>query len=125
MDEVKNPTVSIEAGSSSPEGISFTVTSTDATSVAWVVVESSEAVPTASEVLANGTAIKANEAVECKAEALKAGTEYRVVAAAQNSAAVVKADALIATQPAGGDVPGPDPGPDPETVKFSATNFLY
>lgn len=123
MDEVKNPTVSIEAGSSSPEGISFTVTSTDATSVAWVVVESSEAVPTASEVLANGTAIKANEAIECKAEALKAGTEYRVVAAAQNSAAVVKADALIATQPAGGDVPGPDPGPDPETVKFSATNF--
>lgn len=123
MDEVKNPTVSIEAGSSSPEGISFTVTSTDATSVAWVVVESSEAVPTASEVLANGTAIKANEAVACKAEALKAGTEYRVVAAAQNSAAVVKADALIATQPAGGDVPGPDPDPDPETVKFSATNF--
>ena len=104
VDEVKNPTVSIEAGSSSPEGISFTVTSTDATAVAWVVVESSEAVPTASEVLANGTAIKANEAVACKAEALKAGTEYRVVAAAQNSAAVVKADALIATQPAGGDV---------------------
>ena len=121
MDEVKNPTVSIEAGSSSPEGISFTVTSTDATSVAWIVVESSEAVPTASEVLANGTAIKANEAVACKAEALKAGTEYRVVAAAQNSAAVVKADALIATQPAGGD--NPDPDPDPDTVKFSATSF--
>ena len=123
MDEVKNPTVSIEAGSSSPEGISFTVTSTDATSVAWVVVESSEAVPTASEVLANGTAIKANEAVACKAEALKAGTEYRVVAAAQNSAAVVKAEALIATQPAGGDNPDPDPDPDPETVKFSATSL--
>lgn len=104
MDEVKNPTVSIEAGSSSPEGISFTVTSTDATTVAWVVVESSEAVPTASEILVNGTSITPNEAVACKAEALKAGTEYRVVAAAQNSAAVVKADALIATQPAGGDV---------------------
>lgn len=124
MDEVKNPTVSLTAGVVAEDNFTFTVTSTDATTVAWLVVEASEAVPTASEVLANGTDVAANEAVECKAQDLKADTEYRVVAVAQNSKAVVKSDLAVRTAK-GSETPdpGPDPDPDPETVKFSATNF--
>ena len=96
VDEVKDPTVSVTADSATENTITFTVTSTDADKVTYLVVEGTEA-PTASEVLANGVAIEANKSVEITATELKAETDYTVVAAAQNTKAVVKAVASTKT----------------------------
>ncbi|MBQ6612161.1 MAG: hypothetical protein IIX19_00390 [Alistipes sp.] len=96
VDEVKDPTVAVTAGVTTENTIAFTVTSTEAKKVAYIVVEGSEA-PTASEVLANGTEIEANKNVELTATELEAETEYTIVAAAQNTKAVVKATATAKT----------------------------
>ena len=96
VDEVKDPTVAVTAGVATENTIAFTVTSTEAEKVAYIVVEGSEA-PTASEVLANGTEIEANKNVELTATELEAETEYTIVAAAQNTKAVVKATATAKT----------------------------
>lgn len=118
VDEVKDPTVAVTAGEATESTIAFTVVSTDAEKVAYLVVEGTEA-PTASEVLANGTAVEANKSVELTASELKAETEYTIVAAAQNSKAVVKASATKATLKAN-DEPGPEPGP---TDTWVASHF--
>ena len=47
VDEVKDPTVAIVAGEVTETSITFTITSTEATKVAYIVVEGTEA-PTAS-----------------------------------------------------------------------------
>lgn len=118
VDEVNNPTVAVTAGEATENSIAFTITSTDAEKVAYLVVEGAEA-PTASEVLANGTAVEANKSVELTATELKAETEYTIVAAAQNSKAVVKASATKTTLKAN-DEPGPEPGP---TDTWVASHF--
>lgn len=118
VDEVKDPTVAVTTGEATESTIAFTVVSTDAEKVAYLVVEGTEA-PTASEVLANGTAVEANKSVELTASELKAETEYTIVAAAQNSKAVVKASATKATLKAN-DEPGPEPGP---TDSWVASHF--
>lgn len=100
VDEVKDPTVAVTAGTATENSISFTVTSTDADEVAYLVVEGTEA-PTASEVLANGAKIEANKNVELTATELKAETDYTIVAAAKNAKAVVKATAAAKTMAAG------------------------
>ncbi len=120
VDEVKDPTVAVTAGVATENTIAFTVTSTEADKVAYLVVEGSE-VPTASEVLANGTEIEANKSVELTATELKAETEYTIVAAAQNTKAVVKATTTMTTKEAG-ETPGP--GPEPEVEKFVATQIV-
>ena len=119
VDELKEPTVAVTAGLTAEHAITFTVTSTDAEKVAYLVVEGVEA-PTASEVLANGTAIEVNKSVELKAADLEAATEYTIVAAAQNAKAVVKASATMTTKEA--ETPGP--GPKPEAEKFVATHIF-
>ena len=100
VDEVKDPTVAVTVGEATESSIAFTVASTDAEKVAYIVVEGAEA-PTASEVLANGTAIEANKSVELKASELKAETDYTIVAAAQNTKGVVKTTASAKTLAAG------------------------
>ena len=100
VDEVKDPTVAVTAGTATENSISFTVTSTEADEVAYLVVEGTEA-PTASEVLANGAKIEANKNVELTATELKAETDYTIVAAAKNAKAVVKATAAAKTLAAG------------------------
>ena len=119
VNEVKDPTVAVTPGLTAEKAITFTITSTDAEKVAYIVVEGTEA-PTASEVLANGAAVEANKSVEIKAGDLKAATEYTIVAAAQNSNAVVKTTATMTTKEA--ETPGP--GPTPEAEKFVATNII-
>ena len=100
VDDVKEPTVAVTAGVATDSTITFTVASTDAEKVAYLVVEGTNA-PTASEVLANGTEVEVNKSVEVTATELKAETEYTIVAAAQNSKAVVKATASKTTLKAG------------------------
>ena len=123
--EVKEPTVTVVAGEVTTTTISFTITSTDADKVAYLVVEGTEA-PTASEVLANGTEVEANKSVVVTATELKADTEYTIVAAAQNSQAVVKGTASKKTAVEGGDepTPGPEPGPEPDADTFVATHIV-
>lgn len=123
VDEVKEPTVAVTAGEATEATIAFTVTSTDAEKVAYLVVEGTEA-PTASEVLTNGTEITANKEVTLTATELKAETEYTIVAAAQNSKAVVKASASKTTLK-GGDEPGPGPGPDPGPTDAWVAEYFY
>ena len=118
VDELLEPTVEVTAGEATENSLTFTVTSTDAEKVAYLVVEGAE-VPTASEVLANGTSIEVNKSVALTATDLKAETEYTIVAAAQNVKAVVKATASMTTAK-GGETPGPDPKPEPDTEEFVA-----
>ena len=118
VDELLDPTVEVTAGEATENSLTFTVASTEAEKVAYLVVEGAE-VPTASEVLANGTSIEVNKSVALTATDLKAETEYTIVAAAQNVKAVVKATASMTTAK-GGETPGPDPKPEPDTEEFVA-----
>lgn len=118
VDELLDPTVEVTAGEATENSLTFTVASTEAEKVAYLVVEGAEA-PTASEVLANGTSIEVNKSVALTATDLKAETEYTIVAAAQNTKAVVKATASMTTAK-GGETPGPDPKPEPDTEEFVA-----
>lgn len=97
VDEVKNPTIELTAGEATEFTLSFTIATTEATDVAWLAIEASEATPAASEVLANGTKIEANKSVECKATELKDGTEYTIVAVVKNSKAVDKKEIKMTT----------------------------
>lgn len=98
VDEVKNPTIELTAGEATDSSLSFTITTTEAESVAWLAIESSEATPTASEVLANGTKVEANKSVECSATDLEQNTEYTIVAAVKNSKAVDKKEIKMTTE---------------------------
>lgn len=98
VDEVKNPTIELSAGEATDSSLSFTITTTEAESVAWLAIEASEATPTASEVLANGTKVEANKSVECSATNLEQNTEYTIVAAVKNSKAVDKKEIKMTTE---------------------------
>ncbi|MBR5853264.1 MAG: hypothetical protein IKY74_03590 [Alistipes sp.] len=95
-DEQLDPTVKITVGTATETTLSFTVESTGADKVAYLVVEGEDA-PTASEVLANGTTIDGNKSVAVTAEDLKGETLYTIVAAAQNPKATVKATQKMTT----------------------------
>ena len=110
MDEVKNPTVAITVGEATENSITFTITSTDAAEVKYLVVESTEATPTATEVLTNGAAVEANTEAGCYIDELEAETEYTIVAAAKNAKAVVKAEAKMTTKGNGNEPEPPTPG---------------
>ena len=110
VDEVKNPTVAITVGEATETSIAFTITSTDADEVKYLVVEATEGTPTATEVLTNGTAAQANTEAGCYVAELKKATEYAVVAAAKNSKAVVKTEAKVTTKGDSGQEPAPTPG---------------
>ena len=116
VDEVKNPTVAITIGEATENSIAFTITSTDADEVKYLVVETAEGTPTATEVLTNGTTAQANAEAGCYIAELKAETEYTIVAAAKNTKAVVKAEAKMTTK---GNGEEPAPG-DEFDVTFTA-----
>lgn len=122
VDEVKNPSVTISAGEATESSIAFTITSTDADEVKYIVVESSEGTPTASEVLANGTVAEANTEAGCYVAELEAETEYTIVAAAKNTKAVVKAEAKMTTKNIGNTPEPPTPG-DEYDVEFAAQDI--
>ena len=107
VDQAKNPTVKVTAGTAAENSLSFTVASTDATKVAYLVVEGSD-VPTASEVLTSGAAVEANKSVTVTKDGLKTSTEYVIAVAAQNSVATVKDFTQMTTLST--ITPGPEPG---------------
>ena len=118
VDEVKDPTVAITVGEATESSIAFTITTADADEVKYLVVESTEGTPTATEVLSNGTAAEVNAEAGCYVAELKAETEYTIVAAAKNAKAVAKAEAKMTTKKGGEPVP-PTPG-DEYDVTFTA-----
>ena len=122
MDEVKNPTVAITVGEATETSIAFTITSTAADEVKYLVVEASEATPTATEVLTNGTVAEANVEAGCYVAELKAETEYTIVAAAKNAKAVVKAEVKMTTKGNGNEPEPPTPG-DEYDVEFKADDI--
>ena len=123
VDQVKNPTVKVTAGTATETTLTFTVESTESTKVAYLVVEGSD-VPTASEVLANGTEVEVNKSIEVTAEGLTESTTYVIVAAAQNSKATEKDFIQMTTNATVTPGPGPDPGPGEQTkVEFTATHI--
>ncbi len=111
VDEVKNPTIELTAGEATESSLSFTINTTEATDVAWLAIEASEATATASEVLANGTKVEANKSVECTATDLEENTEYTIVAAVKNSKAVEKKEIKMTTKTS-----------DPEATQFKRTS---
>lgn len=119
VDEVKNPTVAITVGEATETSIAFTITSTDAEEVKYIVVEASEGTPTATEVLANGTVAEANTEAGCYVAELKSATEYTIVAAAKNTVAVVKAEVKMTTKESGNTPEPPTPGEEYD-VEFTA-----
>ena len=119
VDEVKNPTVAITVGEATESSIAFTITTADADEVKYLVVESAEGTPTATEVLSNGTAAEVNAEAGCYVAELKAETEYTIVAAAKNAKAVAKAEAKMTTKK-GGDEPVPPTPGDEYDVTFAA-----
>lgn len=119
VDEVKNPTVAITVGEATESSIAFTITTTDADEVKYLVVESTEGTPTATEVLSNGTAAEVNAEAGCYVAELKAETEYTIVAAAKNAKAVAKAEAKMTTKK-GGEPNPPTPPVDEYDVTFTA-----
>ena len=122
VDTPKDATVTITAGSFTESEISFTIASTNAEKVAYIVIEAAEEAPMASEVLANGVVIDANKSVECTKGELKAETTYTIIAVAQNSKGVDKKSIEMTTLQ-GTVTPGPDPTPDPTPETFVATNY--
>ena len=125
MDEVKNPTVAITVGEATENSITFTITSTDAAEVKYLVVESTEATPTATEVLTNGAAVEANTEAGCYIDELEAETEYTIVAAAKNAKAVVKAEAKMTTKGNGEEPVPPTPGEFDVTFKAQDAYIAY
>ena len=125
MDEVKNPTVAITVGEATETSITFTITSTDAAEVKYLVVESTEATPTATEVLTNGAAVEANTEAGCYIDELEAETEYTIVAAAKNAKAVVKAEAKMTTKGNGNEPNPPAPGEFDVTFKAQDAYIAY
>ena len=125
VDEVKDATVAITVGTATEDAISFTIASTDAVKVAYIVVEGEEA-PTASEVLANGTQIEANKSVELTVSELKAETLYTIVAAAQNSKGVAKDSKTMTTlaKQGGNEDDNQGGNDDTEKVEFAATHIV-
>ena len=121
VDEMKDPTVAITLGEATETSIAFTITSTAADEVKYLVVEAKEGTPTATEVLTNGTAAQANTEAGCYVAELNKATEYAIVAAAKNSKAVVKAEAKITTKGENGQEPTPTPGEEYD-VEFKAVD---
>ena len=123
VDTPKDATVTITAGSFTESEISFTIASTNAEKVAYIVIEAAEEAPMASEVLANGVVIDANKSVECTKGELKAETTYTIIAVAQNSKGVDKKSIEMTTLQ-GTVTPDPGPTPDPTPETFVATNII-
>ena len=123
VDQVKNPTVAITVGEATESSIAFTITSTDADEVKYLVVEATEGTPTATEVLTNGTAAQANTEAGCYVAELKKATEYAIVAAAKNSKAVVKAEAKMTTKGEGGETPTPPTPGEEYDMTFKADDI--
>lgn len=94
-EEAKAATVELSPGDVTTSSVTFTVTSANATAVAYICVEG--AAPAAEKVLTDGKAVEANTAAPVTVNDLKDGVEYTIVAAAMNDLGTVVSEPLKMT----------------------------
>lgn len=122
VDKTVDPTVKVVAGEATTESIAFTITSTDAESVAYVVAEAKEGMPSNDAIL-RGTAVEANKEVAVTVDNLSAETEYLVAVAAEAHDKVVVSSVKLTTLKA--EEPEPEVEPTVEVKAVEAgENFL-
>lgn len=97
---IEAPVVTLTAGTATANTITFTVASTNAEAVAYMVV--TDETPEAAAILENGVAIEANTEVSVTLNELTPETAYTVIAAASNADATVVSEALTMTTSAQG-----------------------
>lgn len=118
VDQPVLPTVEVEAGEAGEGTLTFTVTSADAETVKYVVIEAGSREVTADLILANGSTATANEAYEATQEGLMYETTYEIWAAARNADGVALSEKVEMTTLPKGDEPGP--GDEYTDVLFEA-----
>lgn len=118
VDQPVLPTVEVEAGEAGEGTLTFTVTSADAETVKYVVIEAGSREVTADLILANGSTATANEAYEATQEGLMYETTYEIWAAARNADGVALSEKVEMTTLPKGDEPGP--GDEYTDVNFEA-----
>lgn len=79
------PSVQITPGEATETSVSFTLVPENADQARYVVVEASQTVPSADEIIASGKEADASQAAEYTEDGLKADTEYVVAAAAKGA----------------------------------------
>ena len=94
-EELKKATVSVEAGDVTTSSVTFTVTSENATAVAYVCVEGST--PTGEAILENGAAVEVNTTATVTVKDLTDGATYTIVAAAMNDLGIVVSEPVTMT----------------------------
>ena len=99
VDKIVDPTIKVEAGQATADSITFTISSTDAESVAYVVVDASRGVPSNDAIL-KGTTVEANKAVVITVDNLSPESDYLVVAAAEAHDKVVASSGKMTTRKA-------------------------
>lgn len=91
--DVLGPTISIAVGEVSETVATFTITTTNATTVKYCVYDMSVGNPdeliSAEEVFETGTAVEANATVEVEVTELTFGKEYEIIVAAEGEGGVV------------------------------------
>lgn len=91
--DVVGPTISIAVGEVGETAATFTITTTNATTVKYCVYDMSVGNPdkliSAEEVLETGTAVEANATVEVEVTELTFGKEYEIVVAVEGEGGVV------------------------------------
>ena len=91
--DVVGPTISIAVGEVGETAATFTITTTNATTVKYCVYDMSGGNPdeliSAEEVFETGTAVEANATVEVEVTELTFGKEYEIVVAAEGEGGVV------------------------------------
>lgn len=99
--DVVEPTISIALGEVGETAATFTITTTNATTVKYCVYDMSVGNPdeliSAEEVLETGTAVEANATVEVEVTDLTFGKEYEIVVAAEGESGVVAESEIFKT----------------------------
>lgn len=99
--DVVEPTISIAVGEVGETAATFTITTTNATTVKYCVHDMSVGNPdeliSAEEVLETGTAVEANATIEVEVTDLEMGREYEIVVAAEGESGVVAESEIFKT----------------------------
>lgn len=111
-------TVKLTAGERGSNSLTFTVTTTNATQVKWMMAMPGMEV-TAADVLANGIEIEANKQVSIVAEELMSDFEYMFYAAATNGEKELLSEGLTMRT-----LPGEDPGEEGDYFSMEAARVV-
>lgn len=92
---VSNPEISLAPAESTTTSIGFTATTANATTAAYVIVESEQEIPDAETILEQGVRIAVGEAVSETVSGLETATEYTIAAVASNDNGILSETATL------------------------------